>query len=287
VFDRFTDRARKVVGWSRQEAQRFQHDYIGTEHILLGLIREGGGVAADVLRNLSVDPLRVREEVEKRMKAGTASVTMGQLPFTPRAKRVLELSLEEARDLGHNYIGTEHLFLGLIREEEGIAAQALRALHVRTEDARGHVRKLLGEESAKAPEGPPDPRNLLVARALDRASDHARRLRHAHIGTEHILLGLLDAGGGALWNLLTGRIREEIEKLVTPGAEPVASPSLGPPAQAALDRALEAARGLGHAKVGSGHLLLGLIDEKDGIPARALAAAGITPDRVRAEIRRP
>ncbi|HEY7515471.1 MAG TPA: Clp protease N-terminal domain-containing protein, partial [Vicinamibacteria bacterium] len=116
MFDRFTDRARKVVGWSRQEAQRFQHDYIGTEHILLGLIREGGGVAADVLRNLSVDPLRVREEVEKRMKAGTASVTMGQLPFTPRAKRVLELSLEEARDLGHNYIGTEHLLLGLIRE---------------------------------------------------------------------------------------------------------------------------------------------------------------------------
>ena len=96
MFDRFTDRARKVMGLARQEAQRFNHDYIGTEHILLGLIQEGSGVAADVLKNLDVDPKKIRQEIEKLVSHGTTMVTMGQLPFTPRAKRVLELSMEEA-----------------------------------------------------------------------------------------------------------------------------------------------------------------------------------------------
>jgi len=146
MFDRFTDRARKVMGLARQEAQRFNHDYIGTEHILLGLIQEGSGVAADVLKNLDVDPKRIRQEIEKLVSHGTTMVTMGQLPFTPRAKKVLELALEEASNLGHNYIGTEHLLLGLIREQEGIAAQVLQNLSVRLEDVREEVLELLGAE---------------------------------------------------------------------------------------------------------------------------------------------
>ncbi|MCK6459952.1 MAG: ATP-dependent Clp protease ATP-binding subunit [Planctomycetes bacterium] len=146
MFDRFTDRARKVMGLARQEAQRFNHDYIGTEHILLGLIQEGSGVAADVLKNLDVDPKRIRQEIEKLVSHGTTMVTMGQLPFTPRAKKVLELALEEASNLGHNYIGTEHLLLGLIREQEGIAAQVLQNLNVRLEDVREEVLELLGAE---------------------------------------------------------------------------------------------------------------------------------------------
>ena len=116
MFDRFTDRARRVMGLARQEAQRFNHEYIGTEHILLGLIQEGSGVAANVLRNLDIDLDKIRREVEKIVQSGPSMVTMGQLPFTPRAKKVLELSVEEASNLGHNYIGTEHLLLGLIRE---------------------------------------------------------------------------------------------------------------------------------------------------------------------------
>ncbi|MHC4957312.1 MAG: ATP-dependent Clp protease ATP-binding subunit [Planctomycetota bacterium] len=161
MFDRFTDRARKVMGLARQEAQRFNHDYIGTEHILLGLIQEGSGVAADVLKNLDVDLKKIRQEVEKLVSHGTTMVTMGQLPFTPRAKKVLELALEEASNLGHNYIGTEHLLLGLIREQEGIAAQVLQNIKVRLEDVREEVLELLGaevtqgeeEETEVAPQG--------------------------------------------------------------------------------------------------------------------------------------
>jgi ATP-dependent Clp protease ATP-binding subunit ClpC len=157
MFDRFTDRARKVMGLARQEAQRFNHDYIGTEHILLGLIQEGSGVAADVLKNLDVDPKKIRQEIEKLVSHGTTMVTMGQLPFTPRAKKVLELALEEASNLGHNYIGTEHLLLGLIREQEGIAAQVLQNLSVRLEDVREEVLELLGAEVSQNEEEETEP----------------------------------------------------------------------------------------------------------------------------------
>jgi ATP-dependent Clp protease ATP-binding subunit ClpC len=153
MFDRFTDRARKVMGLARQEAQRFNHDYIGTEHILLGLVQEGSGVAASVLKNLEIDLKKIRHEVEKLVNTGTTMVTMGQLPFTPRAKKVLELSLEEASNLGHTYIGTEHLLLGLIRENEGIAAQVLRNLKVKLEDVRDEVLELLGAEPSEPDAG--------------------------------------------------------------------------------------------------------------------------------------
>ena len=146
MFDRFTDRARKVMGLARQEAQRFNHDYIGTEHILLGLIQEGNGVAADVLKSLDVDLKKIRQDVEKLVSHGTMMVTLGQLPFTPRGKKVLELALEEARSLGHNYIGTEHLLLGLIREQAGIAAKVLKNLNVSLGDVREEVVELLGAE---------------------------------------------------------------------------------------------------------------------------------------------
>ena len=145
MFDRFTDRARKSMGYSRLEAQSLSHDYIGTEHILLGLIREGSGTAVDVLTNLDVDLRKLGKRVNKRVSRGRTMVTMGQLPFTPRAKKVLELAYEESNGLGHNYIGTEHLLLGLIREEEGIAAHALRDMKVRLEDVREEVIELLGE----------------------------------------------------------------------------------------------------------------------------------------------
>ncbi len=153
MFDRFTDNAKKAMGLALQEAQRFNHDYIGTEHILLGLIDEWSGVAADVLKNLDVDPQQIRRKVEKLLSYGTTMVTMGQLPFTSASKKVLELALEEASNLGHNYIGTEHLLLGLIREEEGIAAQVLQNNKVRLEDVREEVLELLevtpGEEVPK------------------------------------------------------------------------------------------------------------------------------------------
>ncbi len=154
MFDRFTDRARRVMGLARQEAQRFNHEYIGTEHILLGLIQEGSGVAANVLRNLDIDLDKIRREVEKIVQSGPSMVTMGQLPFTPRAKKVLELAVEEASNLGHNYIGTEHLLLGLIRENEGVAAQVLLNLGLKLEDVREEVLELLGADMPPEPSSP-------------------------------------------------------------------------------------------------------------------------------------
>jgi ATP-dependent Clp protease ATP-binding subunit ClpC len=154
MFDRFTDRAKKVMSFARQEAMKFNHEYIGTEHILLGLVQEGSGVAANVLKNMTVDLDKIRHEVEKIVKTGPSMVTMGQLPFTPRAKKVLELSLEEASQLSHNYIGTEHLLLGLIRENEGIAAQVLMNLGVKLEEVREEVLEFLGaSESNNEDEG--------------------------------------------------------------------------------------------------------------------------------------
>jgi ATP-dependent Clp protease ATP-binding subunit ClpC len=144
MFERFTDRARKVMALANQEAQRFNHEYIGTEHILLGLVKEGSGVGANVLKNLDVDIKKLRLEVEKLVKSGPDMVSMGKLPHTPRAKKVIEFAIEEARSLNHNYIGTEHLLLGLLRETEGVAAQVLMNLGLKLEDVRQEVLNLLG-----------------------------------------------------------------------------------------------------------------------------------------------
>lgn len=129
---------------ANQEAQRFNHEYIGTEHILLGLVKEGSGVGANVLKNLDVDLRKVRIEVEKLVKSGPDMVTMGKLPQTPRAKKVIEYAIEEARNLNHNYVGTEHLLLGLLREHDGVAAQVLMNLGLKLEEVREEVLNLLG-----------------------------------------------------------------------------------------------------------------------------------------------
>ena len=144
MFERFTDRARKVMALANQEAQRFNHEYIGTEHVLLGLVKEGSGVGPNVLKNLDVDLRKVRLEVEKLVKAGPEMVTMGRLPQTPRAKKVIEYAIEEARSLNHNYVGTEHLLLGLLREHDGVAAQVLMNLGLKLEEVREEVLSLLG-----------------------------------------------------------------------------------------------------------------------------------------------
>jgi ATP-dependent Clp protease ATP-binding subunit ClpC len=141
-FDRFTERARKVLTLAQEEAQRFNHNYIGTEHLLLGLVREGEGVAAKVLSNLGIELTKVRSAVEFIIGRGERQV-MGEIGLTPRAKKVIELAVDEARRLGHHYIGTEHLLLGLIREGEGIAAGVLESLGVNLEKVRSEVIKVL------------------------------------------------------------------------------------------------------------------------------------------------
>lgn len=145
MFNRFTERARKVIILAKEEARRFNHDYIGTEHILLGLIREGEGVASAILQNMGLSLDKIRLEIEKLVQPGPTTVVSGDVPFTPRAKRVVELSMEEARQLGHNYIGTEHLLLGLLREGEGVAAQVLLGLGLDLNKVRSEVMELLGQ----------------------------------------------------------------------------------------------------------------------------------------------
>ena len=144
MFERFTEKAIKVIMLAQEEARRLGHNFVGTEQILLGLIGEGTGVAAKVLKSMGVNLKDARIEVEKIIGRGSGFVAV-EIPFTPRAKRVLELSLEEARQLGHNYIGTEHLLLGLIREGEGVAARVLENLGVDISKVRTQVIQMLDE----------------------------------------------------------------------------------------------------------------------------------------------
>jgi Clp amino terminal domain, pathogenicity island component/UvrB/uvrC motif len=150
MLERFTDRARQVVVLAQEEARRLDHNYIGTEHILLGLIREGDGVAARALESLVISLDAVRQQVEEIIGRGQQAPS-GHIPFTPRAKKVLELSLRESKQLGHNYIGTEHILLGLIREGDGVAAQVLVRLGADLNRVRQQVIQLLHGRSAEEP----------------------------------------------------------------------------------------------------------------------------------------
>ncbi|MEN3310455.1 MAG: ATP-dependent Clp protease ATP-binding subunit ClpC, partial [Micromonosporaceae bacterium] len=156
MFERFTDRARRVVVLAQEEARMLNHNYIGTEHVLLGLIHEGEGVAAKALESLGISLEAVRQQVEEIIGQGQRAPS-GHIPFTPRAKKVLELSLREALQLGHNYIGTEHILLGLIREGEGVAARVLVKLGADLNRVRQQVIQLLSGYEAKDPGAPTTP----------------------------------------------------------------------------------------------------------------------------------
>ena len=152
----FTDRVRKVLQMAREEAARLHHEYIGTEHILLGLIREGEGVAEAVLTNLNVDLSETKQTIEEIVKVGHATASAGpDLPYTSRAMKVLELAMSEARELDHSFVGTEHLLLGLLREEKGIAAQVLTDAGLTLEMARHETLRLLGSEMPSRMPGMP------------------------------------------------------------------------------------------------------------------------------------
>ncbi|MGB4781614.1 ATP-dependent Clp protease ATP-binding subunit [Candidatus Methylomirabilis sp.] len=149
MFERFTERARKVIILAREEAIRLGHNFVGTEHLLLGLIREGDGLAVAILKKLNVNISSVKGEIEKIVSVGLEFSPAGEIPFTPQAKKVLEYAISEARSLGHNYIGTEHLLLGLIREGEGIASLVLRDFGISVASAKAQAQELLGEQASK------------------------------------------------------------------------------------------------------------------------------------------
>ncbi len=183
MFERFTDRARRVVVLAQDEARMLDHNYIGTEHILLGLIHEGHGLAAKALESLGISLAVVRQQVEEIIGRGQQQPPSGHIPFTPRAKKVLELSLREALQLGHTYIGTEHILLGLIREGEGVAAQVLVSVGVDLNRARQQVIQLIAgrAEPQDAAAIAADLRAQLASVA-DRLAVIERRLRDATAG---------------------------------------------------------------------------------------------------------
>jgi ATP-dependent Clp protease ATP-binding subunit ClpC len=210
MFERFTDRARRVVVLAQEEARLLNHNYIGTEHILLGLIHEGEGVAAKALESLGISLEAVRAQVEEIIGQGQSAPT-GHIPFTPRAKKVLELSLREALQLGHNYMGTEHILLGILREGEGVAAQVLAGFGADYARVRGQVLLLLNGEGEQA-----GPRTRLVRmtlpedlRELDEQIVQVRRQKEAAIQANDV------EGAAALRDrerqLLADRTRREQE----------------------------------------------------------------------------
>jgi len=152
MFERFTERARQVVVLAQEEARALKHNYIGTEHLLLGLLREEEGVAARVLDSLQISTEEVRAAVVRIVGTGE-EVATGQIPFTPRAKKVLELALREALSLGHNYIGTEHILLGLLREGEGVAARVLKSLDIDIERTRNEILRELDPQFSAGEQG--------------------------------------------------------------------------------------------------------------------------------------
>ncbi|HEY8311168.1 MAG TPA: Clp protease N-terminal domain-containing protein [Gemmatimonadaceae bacterium] len=179
----FTARVRKVLAIGRDEASRLHHEYVGTEHILLGLIREGEGVGATVLQNLSVNFDDIQQKVEETVKKGKADTTTGpDLPYTSRAKKVLELAMAEARELNHSYVGTEHLLIGLLRDEKGIAAMVLKSRNVTVDRARAEVVRLVGttlpiDPGPKAAAGVEAADRATVLTALARGTAASRKPR--------------------------------------------------------------------------------------------------------------
>jgi hypothetical protein len=212
MYERFTDRARKVMQLAKQEAQRFNHEYIGTEQILLALVKDGAGAAADVLTNLGIDPRKVRSEVERTIQRGPEIVVMGKLPQTPAARRAIEYAIEEAKNLNHSYVGTEHLLLGLMREEGGVASQVLwnlGAKFLRVQGLRAEVLKYLGQVWPKEEYPFAEPERK---RPLSAESERIRSLEQ-QLWSVRIVLGVF-AGGfigaqagdfpGAAWGLILG-----------------------------------------------------------------------------------
>ncbi|PWU10376.1 MAG: Clp protease, partial [Verrucomicrobia bacterium] len=143
MMNNFTPRAQQVLALARKEADRFNHNYVGTEHLLLGLIKLGQGVAVNVLQKMGLDLETVRQEVEKQVGAGPETKMSGNIPYTPRVKKVLALASKEAKSLQHSYVGTEHILLGLLREGEGVAARVLKGLDIDLERTRNEIMKEL------------------------------------------------------------------------------------------------------------------------------------------------
>ena len=296
MFERFTEKPIKAIMLAQEEARRLGHNFVGTEQILLGLIEEGTGVAAKVLKSMGVSLKDARIEVEKIIGRGSGDVE-AEIPFTPRAKRVLEFSLEEAQQLGHNYIGTEHLLLGLIREGEGVAVRVLENLGVDLSKVPTLINEMLletvevEEDISQKSEKTFERFTEKAIKAIMLAQEEGRRLGHNFVGTEQILLGLIGEGTGVAAKVLKSMgvklkdARLEVEKIIGRGSGDVgAEMPFTDKAKRVLKLSLEEARQLEHNYIGTEHLLLGLIREGEGVAARVLENLGVDISKVRTQV---
>src|SRR5256712_6449922 len=309
-FDRFNDRAKRVLALAQDEATRFNYNYIGVEHLLLGLIREGEGVAARALDSLGVDLSKVRTAVDFMVGRGKSTTSPSEITLHPRTKKVVELAIDEARKLGHSHVGTEHLLLGLVREGESDAAGVLQSLGVPVEKVRHQVIATLGQQPVRdtgsawvggegrsayantrwAPIGPFDRLDTEASRILARAYWEAGRDNSRHVGPEHLLLALI-ADDSAWMRRVWAELSVNVDELVAlisaaPRHEGPTPTKLIPVAEFsdAIDRASSFAAQRGSALIRPEHLLLGIFGGASGTAVETLAAGGVTPEQVRAAV---
>ena len=305
-FDRFNDRAKRVLALAQDEAVRFNHNYIGTEHLLLGLVREGEGVAAQVLNSLGVELSKVRKAVEFVIGRGDATTAPSEITLSPRTKKVIEFAVDEARKLGHSHVGTEHILLGIVREGEGIASGVLESIGLSLEKVRDQVIATLGQQqpqpaTAQPPRGagPFDRIDDRSKRVLALAQDEATQLGHRHVGTEHLLLGLLRMVGmdvpdeplkrifGEL-NVTLEQVRAVVAKAVPTQLRPTMASklTLTPRTTSVIEIAIGQADARNRHMVQPEHLLLGIAAEGQGVAWQVLTSLGVTAERMRAAIDR-
>jgi ATP-dependent Clp protease ATP-binding subunit ClpA len=305
-FDRFNDRAKRVLALAQDEAIRLNHNSIGVEHLLLGLVREGEGVAARVLDSLGVELSKVRTAAEFIVGRGEGTTSPSEITLSPRTKRVIGLAIDEARKLGHSHVGTEHLLLGIVREGEGVASGVLESLGVGLEKIRHQVIATLGQQHPETAAAtattaamsaafimatqssmPLDRLDAASRRALARAYWEAGRANEEEVMPHHLLLALVASEEVWIRRVLT-QAGVDFGDLVSriDGAAPV-RPGPRPPATAesralitVLARAAALAAERNRASIRNEHLLLAIAAE-DGVGATVLTAVGATPQRIR------
>jgi len=318
MYDRFTDRARKVMLLANDEARRLKHEYIGTEHILLGLLllKDGGGMAGAVLKHLGLDLDAVRREVETVLIEGPDLVRARKLLQTPSAEKVIEYAMAEAHSLGHYYVGTEHLLLGLLRHEEGFAATVLSKFGVTLPAVLATIQSMLRPSEGQPPAAPPmrqaaesippppivpeerPPRFDLgiyrrftdrARKVMQLANQEAQRFNHEFIGTEHLMLALIKEGRGVAAEVLRSleldlrEVGRAVEKWAPGGQDMVTISKLPqtPRAKKVVVRAIAEADALGHEQVDTAHLLLALMTEPEALAAQILSHLGHSAEAVR------
>jgi hypothetical protein len=319
TLQNFTPRAQQSLALARKEADRLNHQFCGTEHLLLGLIMLGQGVAVNVLQKMGLDLETVRKEVEMQVGMGPDQKMIGNIPYTPRVKKVLALASKEAKNLNHTYIGTEHILLGLMREGDGVAARVLKNLHVDVEKTRQEILMELDPQFAGAAPNPVEPAsektgalnppvsedtvsgglNLKEAeptpraqQALKFARQEAERLKHNSIGPEHILIGLIALGNGIAFDALDklglhlAAVRGEVEKQAVAAPEEKTTDKMeyDPRSTSILAFAIGEAMALKQNFVGTEHLLLGLLRQEDGLVPQVLKNLGVDPAKIRGEV---